>query len=264
MQPDHVERAPSGLQPGEPTEHRARKRAPTGRLVAAQLRTRRPRHNGWVASSSKWLDHQVTHLLAQLSEFGLVIPAEQATVLITERVESAASLMRVTPQTARRYLDPVRLAESLAAALQDELPGVDLLGQPRDTSIPLPLVGRCIAGLAEAITVRICNEAPQTALTNIGNLSGCLSALGQFTADTIDADGDQGVVRVPRAFLRRVIRNLEAAADVVEAGGTLPGELGSYGADGVARLAATFRGDAQMLRIVETAPEGPAEAPTGH
>ncbi len=89
--------------------------------------------------------------------------------------------MHISPRTARGYLDPIRLAESLAASLRDELPGVDLLGQPRDTSIPMPLLGRCVAGLAEAITLRIATEASPTAITNISNLAGCMSALGQFT-----------------------------------------------------------------------------------
>ncbi len=208
-------------------------------------------------ASSKWLDQQVTALLGQLSEFGLVVPAEQAALLITERVQSVSALMHISPQAARRYLDPVRLAESLAAALQDEMPGVDLFDQPPDTSIPMPLVGRCVAGLSEAITLRIATETPQTAVTNIGNLAGCLSALGQFTANSDDTDWDSARIRVPRAFLNRVIRNLEAAADIVEAQAAAPGELASMGVDGAAALAGAFRRDAHSLRKLgdHTTPE---------
>ncbi len=205
------------------------------------------------------MDQQVTALLGQLSEFGLVVPAKQAALLITERVDSVASQMRISRQTARGYFDPVRLAESLAASLRDELPGGDMFGQPRDTSIPMPLLGRCVAGLAEAITLRIAAETPPTAITNIGNLAGCMSALGQFTADSTDTDWDLARVRVPRAFLRLVIRNLEAAADIAEVEGAAPGELASYGADGATALAKAFRRDADLLRAIETAPTGPGE-----
>ncbi len=226
-------------------------------------RVRTVLQNAAVASSSRWLDQQVTALLGQLSEFGLVVPAEQAAVLITERVDSVASQMRISRQTARGYFDPVRLAESLAASLRDELPGVDMFDQPRDTSIPMPLLGRCVAGLAEAITLRIATETPPTAITSIGNLAGCLSALGQFTADSNDTDWELARVRVPRAFLRRVIRNLEAAADIAEATQTAPSELASYGADGATALAKAFRRDADALRTIETAPSEPGEPGAG-
>ncbi len=208
-------------------------------------------------ASSGWLDRQVTALLGQLSEFGLVVPAEQAALLITERVESVAWQMQISPQAARRYLDPVRLAESLADSLSDELPGVDMFGQPRDTSIPMPLLGRCVAGLAEAVTLRIATETPQTAVTNIGNLAGCLSALGQFIADSNDTDWDRARVRVPRPFVHRVVRSLEAAADLVGAGGTAPGELASEGVDGATALAAAFRRDARLLLELQTGQSEP-------
>ena len=203
-------------------------------------------------ASSKWLDRQVTQLRAHLSEFGLVVPVEQAGLLITERVESVATLMRITPQTARRHFDPLALAESIAASLQDERPGEDMFDLARDTTLALPLLGRCIAGLAEAINVRIVNETPATAITNIGDLAGSLSTLGQFTAGSDEADWDQARVRVPRAFVLRLIRNLEAAADIVETG-TAPSGLAAHGVEGASRLAKTFRADAQLLRAVETA-----------
>lgn len=217
-------------------------------------RVRTVLHNAAVASSSRWLDQQVTALLGQLSEFGLVVPAEQAALLITERVDSVAAQMRVSPHTARGYIDPIRLAESLAASLQDELPGVDMFEQPRDTSIPTPLLGRCVAGLAEAITLRIATETPPTATTSIGNLAGCLSALGQFTTNSNDTDWELARIRVPRAFLRRMIRNLQAAADIAETAQTAPGELASNGADGATALAQAFRRDADRLRAIETEP----------
>ena len=89
-----------------------------------------------------------------------MVPVEQAGLLITERVESVAILM-ITPQTARRHFDPLALAESLAASLRDDRPGKDMFDLARDTTVALALLGRCIAGLAEAINVRIVNEAPR-------------------------------------------------------------------------------------------------------
>lgn len=89
-----------------------------------------------------------------------------------------------------------------------------------------------------------------------------MSALGQFTANSDDPTG-LARVRVPRAFLNRVIRNLEAAADIVEAEGTAPGELASQGVDGATALAGAFRRDARSLRKLETAPPHPGEPGAG-
>ena len=108
--------------------------------------------------SSSWLDQQTTHLAAQLSEFGLSIAGEQGSVLITERLETVAKLMRISPHHARSYFDPLILAVSLAASLSDELPGKGLLDQPRDVAIPIELTGRATASFVEAIQVRITPE----------------------------------------------------------------------------------------------------------
>lgn len=201
---------------------------------------------------------QAARLVAQLSEFGLTLSQEKAAVLVTERVETVARLMRISPRQARRYFNVEAVASSIANSLQEELPGVDLFEQPRDVGVPIGLVGRLTAGLAEAITVRIANESAATALTNTRSLAGCLSALGQFIDMTSGPDGDAAFVDVPRAFVYRAARELEAAANIVEEAGTAPGELASYGAEGSDRLATTFRSDAEMLRVIaDTTPHRP-------
>ncbi len=114
----------------------------------------------------------------------------------------------------------------------------------------MPLLGRGVAGLAEAVTLRIVTETPQTAITSISNLAGCMSALGQFTADTNDTDLELARVRVPRAFLHRGIRNLATAADIAEVTQTVPGELASDGNDRGTALAEAFHRDADALQTI--------------
>jgi len=58
------------------------------------------------------------------------------------------------------------------------MPGEDVLTLPRDVTLSVSVVARCVAGLAEAINVQVRYEPPQDALVHIGNLSGPISALG--------------------------------------------------------------------------------------
>ena len=81
-----------------------------------------------------------------------------AAELIQERVQWVAAHLRVTPATARRYLtdEAVRdLARTMAVTAADEAPGADVLASPRTAAVPVPLLGRCIAGLSEAIVLRL-------------------------------------------------------------------------------------------------------------
>jgi len=68
-------------------------------------------------------------------------------------------------------------------------------------------------------------------------------------------------VPLPRALLRRVIRNLDVAAENIDNPDPAPGELASEDGDGAQRLAATFRGDADVLRMMDTPPGWPPDGP---
>jgi hypothetical protein len=43
----------------------------------------------------------------------------------------------------------------MAVTVADEAPGADLLASPRTAAVPVPVLGRCIAGLSEAIVLRL-------------------------------------------------------------------------------------------------------------
>ncbi len=74
--------------------------------------------------------------------------------LICERVEWVSSQMRPTPATAKRYLadDALSdLARRRVVSFADEAPGADLLAAARSVALPLNVLGRCVAGLSEAL-----------------------------------------------------------------------------------------------------------------
>ena len=62
--------------------------------------------------------------------------------------------MRPTPATAKRYLadDALSdLARRRVVSFADEAPGADLLAAARSVALPLNVLGRCVAGLSEAL-----------------------------------------------------------------------------------------------------------------
>ncbi len=108
----------------------------------------------------------------------MTFPADQVERLIRDRVEELADVMGMSMETAQSYLDPSRLAESVAASFEEDRTGEDMLTLPRDVTLSVPVIPRCVAGLAEAINIQVRYEGPQDALERIGNLSGPISALG--------------------------------------------------------------------------------------
>ncbi len=68
-------------------------------------------------------------------------------------------------------------------------------------------------------------------------------------------------VLLPRSLVLRVIRSLDVAARIMDTADAGPGQLASEGRAGAEQLAKTFRGDANLLRILisfETeGPDGP-------
>jgi len=118
--------------------------------------------------------------------------------------------------------------------------------------LPLPIFGRCIAGIAEAIQIRLRERDDIKHLrTTVVQLTHALSALGQVAADVSDPAGAGGppggrtdVVMMPPGLLNRTARYLEAAASLVNKG-VLPEAFNAANAD---QLAATFMQDAASLR----------------
>ncbi|MBN9618503.1 MAG: hypothetical protein J0H43_02045, partial [Actinobacteria bacterium] len=133
------------------------------------------------------MDGRIDVLLAALADFGMDASRASAAGLVQERVEWVATNMRVTPATARRYLtdDALRdLARSMVVTVADEAPGADVLATPRTAALPIAILGRAIAGLSEALILRLGERDDLDHVrTTTAQLGQALSALGQVTAD---------------------------------------------------------------------------------
>lgn len=196
-----------------------------------------------------WRDERVDVLLAAMSDLGMSMSRSAAGELIDERVQFVATQMRVTPRTARSYLTDEAIAglvQSMAFDYVEETPGADLLAVPRDATISVQLAGRAIAGLAEAVRVRLAErEDLEHARVLVTQLAQVHASLGLVMADQSGPviNGEPSI-RVPRSLLYRIARYLEAAADLVE-DGVIGFDTDPADARG---LPDAFRRDAELLR----------------
>ena len=197
-----------------------------------------------------WVDRRVDALLAALHDLGMSASRAAATELVHERVRWVSSQMGISPAAARRYLtDDVLadLARTLVISVADETPGADVTESARTAAVPLPILGRCIAGLAEAIQIRLRERDDIDHLrTSVAQLAQALSAIGQVTSDhaPVHAGRAAALVMMPPGLVNRAARYLEAAATLVH-DGVLPEDFDTTHAG---QLAATFRQDAASLR----------------
>ena len=134
-----------------------------------------------------WVDGRVDVLLAALHDLGMSASRAAAAELIHERVRWVSAQMGISATAARRYLtDDVLtdLARTMVVSLAEETPGADVIESARTAAVPLPVLGRCIAGLAEAIQIRLRERDDIDHLrTTVAQLAQTLSAIGQVTAD---------------------------------------------------------------------------------
>ena len=196
-----------------------------------------------------WVDGRVDTLLAALHDLGMSASRAAATELIHERVHWVSTQTGISPAAARRYLtdDTVAdLARAMVIAMADETPGADVTASARTAAIPLPVLGRCIAGLAEAMQLRLRERDDIDHLrTTVAQLAQALSAIGQITSDTPDPTGHAATaVMMPPGLVNRAARYLEAAAILVH-DGVLPAD---FTAAHAGQLEDTFRQDAASLR----------------
>jgi len=198
-----------------------------------------------------WVDGRVDALLAALHDLGMSASRAAATELIHERVQWVSSQMGISPTAARRYLTDDALADlarTMVLSVADETPGADVTESARTAAVPLPILGRCIAGLAEAIQIRLRELDDIDHLrTTVAQLAQALSAIGQVTSDhTPDPAGRAAAVMIlmPPGLVNRAARYLEAAAILVHQG-VLPEDFSTTHAG---QLAATFMQDAASLR----------------
>lgn len=204
---------------------------------------------------SPWLEGRVDVLLAALAEYSMSVSRASAAELISDRVQAVAAQLHVTPVTARRYFtdDTLQgLAREMVVPFASEAPGGDLFGSPRTAAVPLPVLGRCIAGLAEAIELRL---GERDDLEHVRRATSAqtpvLSALGQVLAESTDAAvtaerPGEAAVMMPPALLHRAARYLEVAASLVRQEGLTPEGIDPADAP---RLADTFEADALSARF---------------
>jgi len=197
-----------------------------------------------------WVDGRVDALLAALRDLGMSASRAAATELIHERIQWVSSQMRISPTAARRYLTDdalVGLARTMVISVADETPGADVTESARTAAVPLPILGRCIAGLAEAIQIRLRElDDIEHLRTTVTQLAQALSAIGQVTSDHAPdrAAGAAAVVMMPPGLVNRAARYLEAAAILVHEG-VVPED---FSTSHTGQLAATFMQDAASLR----------------
>ena len=202
-----------------------------------------------------WRDERADVLMAAVDALGLSMSRTAAVELIDERVEFVASQMRVGASSARIHLTDEAiqgLAQTIAFSVVEETPGADLFSAPRDAAIPVRLVGRVSAGLAEAVRIRL-NEREDLEHTReaVAQLAHAQGVLGLIVADQVakDVDGEPWV-RAPRALLHRLARYLEAAAALGD-----EGVLGhGVAADEAGGLPGALRNDADVLRTLASEP----------
>jgi hypothetical protein len=190
------------------------------------------------------MSHTVDVFVDELDGLGLTVSHAHAEAVIAVQLRSISSTMGISELTARKYLaeDAVReLAREAAVSIADEQPGADTVALPRDTVVSMPLLGRTIAGLAEALRVHLANDSADVTANRIRAIAGELSAAGQILMDTPVPSA--GAV-LPRALVVRIARYLEIVVDILADGGQLPG----LDEAGCAQLAAAFGDNAAELR----------------
>lgn len=127
--------------------------------------------------------------------------------------------------------------------MAEEAPGADVLASARTAEVPVAVVGRAVAALAEATLVRLRESDDVDHLqTTVTQLAHALSAVGQVLSTHEDTDCLPA--RFPPALIHRVARYLGAAAGLALEG-VLPPDFDQRHA---ASLADTFRSDATALR----------------
>ncbi len=237
---DGVELAGPEKDVDELMESLARKaRARPAREGPAREQSSRPASGG---GRRGWLDTSTNVVLEELASFHLVASRSDVANLIRRKVTDVANALGITEQSARRYLraeELRRLAVGAAVDLADEQPGANLADQPRNVPVDLEVLGRCIAGLAEAAQIRNIN-ADEVGTHGALQL---LSVVGQFLAQPLTTDCRE--IHLPQAALRRAARLLEATAQMISEDATLPDGVST---EAVPALADAFNMDATVLR----------------
>ena len=191
-----------------------------------------------------WMEHSTDVVLDELGGFDLVVARPHVAELVRQRLAAVATGLRISEQSARRYVDEESLrdlARQAALELAVEQPGADLHNQPRTIPVPLGTFGRTIAALAEAGHVMVTNA---DAVGTNGALD-LTSLLGQVLHERPEPAIDP--VLLPQAALARAARLMEATAEMLRQGAAVPPGLPAHSAP---TLAAALARDATALRAL--------------
>jgi hypothetical protein len=103
--------------------------------------------------------------------------------------------------------------------LADEKPGANLMAEPRDEAVPAPMVGRAIAGLAEALLLHLRIDT-EPSRDHARDLAQHLSMLGQMISEAHGLP-----THVPKALVNRITSQLDQAANLPQASPNLAAAL---------------------------------------
>lgn len=168
-------------------------------------------------TSPQWLRTLADGLVDNVHSRGMTLTPGAAESLLTERISAIAATLHITERSARAYIDQEALkglAESLVSSFADEAPGVDLLSTPRDAGLPVPVVGRLFAALAQCAHCFASYADVDEALSRSREheVTELISMLGLIQSDHDGGD----LVFAPRALFIRISRILEVTAELTE------------------------------------------------
>lgn len=197
--------------------------------------------------AARWLDSKVDELVAEVATLGMTIdPSGRASLAegLRERVAGTARQLRITETAARRLVDrdAVRgMAESLVTQFAVERPGLDIASAPADSVVSRELASLALAALAEALRVHLANtDDPASAVQTARQCADLFAVHGTCLYAAHNAEQ----VPITSAWLHRAARQIENAADLLDAGGSLADSSDVT----PERLADRFRRDASLLR----------------
>lgn len=199
-------------------------------------------------TDSDWTRVHVEDLVHTLSTYGVEVKRSVCFELLCDQVEATAAREGVSREAARTSFSGNALegvADSIAQGYSEHAVSMNLLG-PRTSSATLGVLGRTVAGLAEAVDMYAKQtDTPHPAGERLAYLADALGALGLTLADSDSqqpSEPSDTVLSSP-ALLIRLARILTRAAEDSQ-------EAQEFGVDpSSADLARAFRRNAQVLRV---------------
>jgi hypothetical protein len=199
-------------------------------------------------TDSDRISMQVEDLVHTLSTYGVEVKRSVCFELLCDQVEATAEREGVSREAAQTSFsgNPLEaVSESIAQGYSEHTVSMNLLG-PRTSPATLSVLGRTVAGLAEAVDM-YANQfgTSHPAGERLAYLADALGALGLTLADSDSRQPSQSgdTVLSSPALLIRLARILTRAAE--DSHQTKEFGVGPSSAD----LARAFQRNAQVLRV---------------